>query len=233
MRDPVLLAFTIAITVGSYAVSRRVFLRSGNALLNPVFLSTSTIIAILLVLGLGAEQYASGKEVMTSLLGPATVALALPLYRNRHLLIERLPAVLLGIISGSISTIATGVILARAGALEKTIVLSLAPKSVTAPIAIEIADIIGGDPALTAAFVIATGILGSIIGPAVLSMVRVHDPVARGLAMGTTSHGQGTAIILAEGETQGAMSGVAMALAAIFTSFIAPLLIPWLVTVAG
>jgi putative effector of murein hydrolase len=89
---------------------------------------------------------------------------------------------------------------------------------------------VGGDQALTAAFVIATGMLGSMLGPWFLSKIRIHDPVTRGLAVGTVSHGQGTAMMLLEGETQGAVSGVAMALAAVFVSIIAPTLIPWLVS---
>jgi len=107
--------------------------------------------------------------------------------------------------------------------------VSLAPKSVTAPVAVEISRIVGGNQALTAAFVIATGVFGSMLGPWFLSQMHIHDPMARGLAVGTTSHGQGTAMMLHEGETQGALSGVAMALAAIFVSLIAPYTIPGLV----
>lgn len=229
MPDIGLIAFTIVITITAYGISRQIFLKTKNAVLNPVLLSTTAVIAILLALGITFEQYKPGKEIMTFLLGPATVALALPLYRNRRVLRETLGAIVLGVASGSFLTILAAVLLAKLGNLETTIVTSIAPKSVTAPIAIEIARITGGDAALTAAFVVATGTLGSVIGPGVLTLCKIYNPVARGLAMGTTSHGQGTAVILQEGETQGAMSGVAMALAAIFTSFIAPFLIPWLV----
>ena len=138
---------------------------------------------------------------------------------------------LAGIVSGSIVSIVSVMAAARAAGLEPSIVVSLAPKSVTAPVAVEITRLVGGDPALTAAFVIATGTLGSMVGPWFLSRMRIHDPVARGLAVGTAAHGQGTAMILQEGETQGALSGVALALSAAFTSFIAPVLIPWLVRI--
>jgi len=228
-----LVAFTIAITVVAYAASRHIHLKSKSAFLNPVVLSTAVIIAMLVTLGISAEQYGPGKEIMTSLLGPATVALAVQLYRNRHVLVTRWVAVGLGIVSGSVVTMSTVVELARGLGLERTIVVSLAPKSATTPIAIEIARTVGGNPSVTVAFVIATGMLGAMLGPGFLTLVGVRDPVARGVAMGTTSHGQGTAMILLEGETQGAMSGIAMALTAVVTAVIAPVLIPLLVNLGG
>jgi putative effector of murein hydrolase len=108
------------------------------------------------------------------------------------------------------------------------VLLSLGPKSVTVPIAVEISRLAGGEPTLTAAFVVATGMIGSILGPTLLSAVKVKNPVARGLALGTVSHGQGTAVALLEGETAGAMGGVAMAIAAVFTALIAPYYLPLL-----
>jgi predicted murein hydrolase (TIGR00659 family) len=224
-------AFTIALTAGTYALSRRAFLKYGYALLSPVFLSTLLIIGILRLAGISFEDYRPGQSLMTVLLGPAVVALALPLYRQRRALLQQLPAVLAGIVSGSIVSLVSVMAVARAAGLEPRIVVSLAPKSVTAPVAVEIARLVGGDPALTAAFVIATGTLGSMIGPWFLSRVRIQDPVARGLAVGTAAHGQGTAMMLQEGETQGALSGVALAVSATFTAFIAPVLIPWVMRI--
>jgi predicted murein hydrolase (TIGR00659 family) len=224
-------AFTIALTAGTYALSRRAFLKYGYALLSPVFLSTLLIIGILRLAGISFEDYRPGQSLMTVLLGPAVVALALPLYRQRRALLQQLPAVLAGIVSGSIVSLVSVMAVARAAGLEPRIVVSLAPKSVTAPVAVEIARLVGGDPALTAAFVIATGTLGSMIGPWFLSRVRIQDPVARGLAVGTAAHGQGTAMMLQEGETQGALSGVALSVSATFTAFIAPVLIPWVMRI--
>ena len=142
-------------------------------------------------------------------------------------------AVVVGIVTGSLESLVSGIAVARLARLDPVITMSLAPKSVTAAIAVEIASLLGGDEALTAAFVIATGALGSMLGPWFLSRIRIANPVARGLAVGTTAHGQGTAMMLHEGETQGALSGVAMALAAIFTSFVVPILVPWVVHVWG
>jgi predicted murein hydrolase (TIGR00659 family) len=230
MGDPAVVAFAVVLTVGIYALSRSAFLTYGYALLSPVFLSTLVIITVLSLCRIPFARYKPAEEIMTILLGPAVVALALPLYRQRHTILKMLPAVLAGVIGGSLVSLGAVVALARAAGLEKMIVVSLAPKSVTAPVAVEISRIVGGNEALTAAFVIATGVLGSMLGPWFLSQMHIHDPVARGLAVGTTAHGQGTAMMLQEGETQGALSGVAMALAAIFVSIVAPFAIPWLVT---
>jgi predicted murein hydrolase (TIGR00659 family) len=221
-------AFTVILTVALYVLSRKIYLKTQNALLAPLLLSTAAIIIILHYSGITFEEYKPGKDIMTFLLGPATVGLALPLYLNRSVLRESFVPILVGIACGSTATLTTAVVLARLGGLDSLIVASIATKSITAPIAIEVARIIGGDPAIAVAFVVFTGTLGSMIGAGFLSLCKINNPVARGLAMGVTAHGQGTATILHEGQTQGAMAGVAMALAAVFTSFIAPWYIPWL-----
>lgn len=229
--ESLIILFTIFITITGYVLSRNIFARYKHPLLNPVFLTTVIVITILLLTGLDFNDYKPGKEIMTFLLGPATVALALPLYKNRQYLWSGLIPILLGVGIGSLVNIVTVIVMAHLTSLEKAIVISLAPKSITAPIAIEVSKIIGGDPALAVVFVVATGMIGAIMGSSLLSLIRVKDPVARGLAIGTTSHGQGTAIALQEGETQGAMSGIAMALAAVFTSFAAPSIVPFLLRV--
>lgn len=228
MHDLKITAFTIVLTIVLYILSRKVYLKTQNPLVNPLLLSTTTIILVLHFMGITFEQYKPGKSIMTFLLGPATVALALPLYTNRHILRKSFGPILIGIGSGAISTLTTAVLLAKWSGLDALIVRSIAPKSVTAPIAIEIARITGGDPAIAVAFVIFTGTFGSIIGAGVLSLCKINDPVARGLAMGVTAHGQGTATILQEGQIQGAMSGIAMALSAVLVSFIAPFYLPLL-----
>ncbi len=228
MNNPAMTTFTIILTVVLYIISRKIWLKTQNALLAPLLLSTTAIILIFHYSGITFEQYKPGKAIMTFLLGPATVGLALPLYLNRSILRKSFVPILLGIICGSIATLTTAVVLAKMSGLDSVIVASIATKSITAPIAIEVARIIGGDPAIAVAFVVFTGTLGSMIGAGFLSLCRITNPVARGLAMGVTAHGQGTATILHEGQTQGAMAGVAMALAAVFTSFIAPFYITWL-----
>jgi predicted murein hydrolase (TIGR00659 family) len=222
----ILFALLALITVGAYLATRKLFLAYRHPLLNPVFLSTVVIIAFLKLMGLTLEDYRPAKDAMTFLLGPATVALALPLYHNRRVLGKHGVSVLSGVIAGSLTTMAAALIAGRVLQLDDGLLLSLGPKSVTVPIAVEIARLTGGEASLTAAFVVATGMIGSIMGPSLLTLCRVHGPVARGLALGTVSHGQGTAIALLESETAGAMGGVAMAIAAIFTAVVAPYYLP-------
>jgi len=231
MHDGAVTAFVIALTIVAYVVSREIFLRTRVTLLNPVFVSTIVIILVLFAFGIRGDQYQPGRELMTLLLGPATVALAVPLYRHRRLLVTYWTSIALGIVCGSVATIATVVLFARWASLDRMLVLAVAPKSVSTPVAIDIARILGTNISITAVLVVSTGMVGAIVGPRVLTALRISDPVARGVAIGTTSHATGTAAILQEGETQGAMSAVAMALTAIFTAFVGPFLIPWLLVV--
>ena len=231
IHDGAVTAFVIAVTIVAYVVSRDIFLRTRVTLLNPVFVSTIAIILVLFAFGIRGDQYQPGRELMTLLLGPATVALAVPLYRHRRLLVTYWTSIALGIVCGSVATIATVVLFARWASLDRMLVLAVAPKSVSTPVAIDIARILGTNMSITAVLVVSTGMVGAIVGPRVLTAVRISDPIARGVAIGTTSHATGTAAILQEGETQGAMSAVAMALTAIFTAFVGPFLIPWLLVV--
>ena len=229
MHDGAVTAFVIALTIVAYVVSREIFLRTRVTLLNPVFVSTIVIILVLFAFGIRGDQYQPGRELMTLLLGPATVALAVPLYRHRRLLVTYWTSIALGIVCGSVATIVTVVLFARWVSLDRMLVLAVAPKSVSTPVAIDIARILGTNMSITAVLVVSTGMVGAIVGPRVLTALRISDPIARGVAIGTTSHATGTAAILQEGETQGAMSAIAMALTAIFTAFVGPFLIPWLV----
>ena len=222
---PWVTAFSIGVTLGAYAVSRLVGRRYPSPLTTPVFFSTALIILALAPAGIGVSDYEPAKRIMTVLLGPATVALAVPLYKSRHALVQHtLPAVA-GLVVGSLVTLSAAILLARALALPDVIRASISIKSVTAPIAIELAPIIHGSPVLTAAFVIATGMIGAMFGPWLMNIIGIRDPLARGLALGTISHGQGTAQAVSEGELQGAAAGIAMGLAAVFTSRVAPIVV--------
>ncbi|NLI93545.1 MAG: LrgB family protein [Peptococcaceae bacterium] len=220
-----LILITIMITIGAYSLSRFINKRYPHPLLNVVFLSTAVIIFVFLAAGISFTQYQPGLNIMTFLLGPATVALAIPLYRNRKILSANFIPVVVGIVFGTTANIITTILAAEFLGLNKVMVVSLAPKSVTVPIAVSISKILEGDASLTSVFVIATGILGTFLTPFLLNLFKVTNPLARGIVYGTTAHGQGTAMALAEGSIQGSMSGVAMGLAAIYTSFAAPFLV--------
>jgi predicted murein hydrolase (TIGR00659 family) len=219
--------FAIVLTLAAYAGVRRLYLRFRHPLLNVVALGAGLIIATLVALGIPYGDYVPAKDIMTAPLGPATVGLAVPLYRYRGLLLRAAPAILGSVALGAFAAMLTAGLIAQLGGLPKDVVVSILPKGVSIPFAVEIAQIYEGIPALTAAFVVATGTLGSLIGGWLLSLARIRDPMARGLALGTVSHGQGTATALMEGEQQGALAGLAMILAGIFTAGFAPLAV-WL-----
>ncbi|HZG72692.1 MAG TPA: LrgB family protein [Chondromyces sp.] len=220
--------FSIIITLGAYLVSGIAARRYPSPWTTPVFFSTTIVIVVLVISGISYEAYTPAKDIMTYLLGPATVALAVPLYHNRAVLKERLLPAAAGLVLGTASTIVSAVLIAKFLNLSEDVAASAGAKSVTTPVAIEAAKIIGGDPALSAIFVMITGMFGAMFGPYVLSLMRVKDPFSRGLAIGTIAHGIGTAQAAAEGRLQGAVSGAAMGFAAIITSFILPWLFPFL-----
>ncbi len=215
----------MAVTISAYIFSRFLNKRYPNPFVNVVFISTALIIAVFWFLGVTMNEYQPARNILTYLLGPATVALAVPLYRSRKILSQNIVPVVAGIVFGTTVNIMTTVWIAKLLGLDELIVVSLAPKSVTVPIAVGISKAIEGDPTLTSIFVIATGLIGTLLTPLLLNLFKVKNPLARGIVYGTTAHGQGTAGALAEGNIQGSMSGVAMGLAAIYSSVATPFLV--------
>jgi len=211
-----------------YLGARWLSVRVLSPITTPLLTATIIIIMILYSLDITYEQYTPAKEWMTYLLGPATIALAVPLYNNRTVIMDRLIPAILGLIIGTLSTIISAVWLSKVLGLSETIQATSAVKAVTTPVAIEVVVLIGGDPALAAAFVIIAGIFGAVFGPAVLTLMKVSDPFTRGLSIGTVSHALGTTQAVREGPIQGAVSSMAMGFAAIFTSIILPWLYPLL-----
>ncbi|HEX8896382.1 MAG TPA: LrgB family protein, partial [Terriglobales bacterium] len=183
----------IGVTVLAYALSRFVGKRYPSPLTSPVFFSAPLVIAVVLLSGMQLSDYRPAKDIIVSLLGPATVALAVPLYKNRRTLLDNLLPATIGLALGSLSTLVIAAVIARLFDLPQVIRASVSIKSVTAPVAIELAPIVNGDSTLAAAFVIATGIIGAMLGPWLMDKAGIHASLARGLALGTISHGQGTA----------------------------------------
>jgi len=217
---------SVALTMLAYQACRSVNARFPSPLTNPIFLAVVGIMIVLALPGLEYLPYRHGTEPLIALLGPATAALAIPLYKNRAIVIAYFLPALSGMLCGAMATLVAAVVLAAGLGLAPILVRSIGIKSVTAPIAVELAPLIGGDPALTVALVVATGILGAMLGPWILDRAGVRHPVARGLALGTVSTGIGTAQAAMEGEIQGAVAGVAMGAAAVVVSMVAPILIP-------
>lgn len=194
----------------------------------PVFFSTAIIIVILLFSHVSYEEYTLAKDIMTYLLGPATVALAVPLYLNRSLLAKYFIPALMGLSIGTVATILSALYLAKMLHLANWMLTSISVKSVTIPVASEISKIIGADMILVAAIVMVTGMCGAMFGPWLMNRLHIHHPIARGLSLGAIAHGIGTAEAAKEGELQGAVAGVAMGLAAVLISTLLPFALPHL-----
>ncbi len=215
-----------ALTVALYALFWLVHRRRRTLATLPVVAVTVVLIVLLAAttadrLG-DLDAFERGTAPIGWLLGPSTVALAVPLARRRELLRQHLRAI--GAVAfGALLGVASAWGLARALRLSPAMVATLTPKSVTTPIAMPISERLGGIPTLTAAIVVVTGVLGAAFGPPLLDLMRVRDPVARGVALGTAAHGVGTSRAIGEGELQGASAGVAMVVAGIVTAIVAPL----------
>jgi predicted murein hydrolase (TIGR00659 family) len=218
--------FSIFLTVSAYFLSRKAANKFPSPLTSPVFLSTVIVISILLLLKIPYDEYVPAKGFMTYLLGPATVALAVPLYKQRMLIMANLLPAIAGLFAGTVSTILSAVILAKIMHLSNKILISLTIKSLTIPVATEVSTVIGADSLLVAAFVMVTGMCGAMVGPWLMDILKISQPFSRGLAIGTIAHGIGTAEAAREGELQGAVSGAAMGLAAVITSLTIPLILP-------
>jgi putative effector of murein hydrolase len=219
----------IALTLGCYALARKLNVRFPLPITNPVVTSVPLIIGVLLVCGIDYPGYLSGAGSISELLAPATVALALPLYRHRAVLGRYAASAIAGLCAGALSAMIAALLLAKWLSLGAAVYPALGVKSATAPIAVQLGPLVAAEPGLCAVLAIATGMTGAVLGPPVLNALAIHDPVARGLAYGTISHGIGTAQAAAEGELQGAVSGVAMGCAAVIVSLLAPHLLPWFV----
>jgi predicted murein hydrolase (TIGR00659 family) len=199
----------------------------GHPLANPVLLAVAVLVALLALTGTSYQTYFDGAQFVHFLLGPATVALAIPLYaqldRLRRMALPLLGALLVGSLTAALSAVAIGGLL---GASEAT-QLSLAPKSVTTPIAMGIAERIGGLPSLTAILVIATGILGAMGASFIYRALKIEDDAVRGFALGIASHGIGTARAFQESEQAGAFAALAMGLNGLMTALLLPVVMPW------
>lgn len=218
----------LTLTMLAYLAGVHLFTKSGQSpLLNPVLISVVLVILVLKLTDTDYQTYFQGAQFVHFLLEPATVALALPLYRQLGALRRSMLAVGAALVVGSMFAAASAMAIARSLGADSQTVLSMAPKSVTMPIAMGVAEQIGGLPSLTAALVLLTGICGAVIGPWVLDRVRVEDPRARGLAFGTAAHGIGTARALQESQIAGAFSGLAMGLNGLITALLVPLLAAW------
>lgn len=201
-----------------------------NTLFNPLLVSTVIIIAVLSVLGVDYDTFDKGASYLTYLLNPATVCLAVPLYRQFETLKANSGAIVLGILAGCISCAAVILLLAAVFALDGVLTVSLLPKSITTAIAIGLSEEIGGLSSVTVACVVITGIFGACIASALFKILKIEEPVAQGLATGTSAHAIGTSRALELGEIQAAMSSLAIVVTGIMTVIFVPLVAGFLIS---
>jgi predicted murein hydrolase (TIGR00659 family) len=217
--------FGVGITLGAYQLAIAAYEKTRWVFLQPVLVSMLTVIGILLACGLTFAEYNNSAAALTLFLGPTTVVLAVPLFVNLRRIRQLLwPILITLLVAGAFAT-ALGVGLAWLFGAEQIMLMSMAPKSVTSPIAMLVANQIGGIAALAAVFVMITGIIGAIIGPSLLKRVGVRHPAALGMALGMTAHAVGTARALQEGEECGAFSALAMSLMGVVTAVLLPMAI--------
>lgn len=216
-------AVLIALTFGIYIGSQWVQRATGLKVLNPILVTTALLMGYLLSLDISYDTYAQGGRMIEFWLKPAVVALGVPLYRQLRAIRRQLLPLLLSQLAGSVTGIVSVTLLARLLGATEEVVVSLAPKAVTTPIAMEISSAMGGIPSLTAAVVVCTGIFGGMAGFQIVKLSRIKSPIAGSLSVGTASHAVGTAAALERGERYGAFSSLGLTLNGLFTSLLAPL----------
>lgn len=219
----------LTLTLLAYQAACALHKRLGaHPLANPVALAIVLVVAVLVLTGTPYPTYFEGAQFVHFLLGPATVALAIPLHAQLPRLKALFGGSVLALFTGSVASVLSVWWIAKALGAEPRTLLSLAPKSVTTPIAMGISEKIGGLPSLTAILVILTGIIGAVIGPGLLRTSGIRDPAITGFALGMSAHGIGTARAFQLSDTAGAFSALAMGLNGVVTAVVVPVIVRWL-----
>lgn len=218
--------FGLAITLTAFVLAQQLQKRLGNSpLLQPVLIASIAIALFLYLTRIPVANYRQGANLVHHLLGPATVALAVPLYRQIGRIRASLVPVLGSILLGSVTAAGSAVGIARLLGASRLTLLSIAPKSVSTPIAIGVSEAIGGDPGRAVLCVVLTGILGAVTGAGFFRLLRIRDPRAAGIGLGVSAHGIGTSRALQMGETEGAFASLAMGLTGLVTAVLLPIFV--------
>ena len=215
--------FGVALSLCAYGLGVVVQKHVKCPLLNPLLVSAALIIALLVGAHIDYEVYNTGAKYLSYLLTPATVCLAVPLYEKLSLLRRDGAAVLTGVLAGVLTTLVSVLLLSTAFGLSHAEYVTLLPKSITTAIGMGVSEELGGHVTVTVAAIIATGMTGSTIAPWLCRLLKIHDPVAKGVAIGTASHAMGTSKAMEMGETEGAMSSLAIVVSGILTVAVVPL----------
>ena len=219
MSNPIIL---LAITFGIYYVARQIQKRTGWVVLNPILVTIVALIALLQLTGISYETYEQGGQYIDFWLKPAIVALGVPLYQNLGQIRRQLLPILMSQLVGCLVGLVSVTLIASALGASHEVIVSLAPKSVTTPIAMEVCKTSGGIPSLTAAIVVIVGLFGAIFGFKILEVWHVRNPFSQGISMGTAAHAVGTSRAMEKGETYGAYSSLGLILNGVLTALLTP-----------
>ena len=219
MSNPIIL---LAITFGIYYVARQIQKWTGWVVLNPILITIAALIALLQLTGISYETYEQGGQYIEFWLKPAIVALGVPLYQNLGHIRRQLLPILMSQLVGCLVGIVSVTLIASALGASHEVIVSLAPKSVTTPIAMEVCKTSGGIPSLTAAIVVIVGLFGAIFGFKILEVWHVRNPFSQGISMGTAAHAVGTSRAMEKGETYGAYSSLGLILNGVLTALLTP-----------
>jgi len=217
--------FGIIISIVAFEIGLIINRKTKLSILNPLIIAVGLIIAFLSIFDIDYEVYNKGGSMISFLLGPATVVLAVPLYKQIEKLKKEKAPILIGILVGSLTGILSIYFLSKLFGLDEILTLSLIPKSVTAAISMEVSKQINGIPALTVAATVVTGITGNVLWPYISKIFHINDDVATGISLGTGAHAVGTAKAMELGEVEGGMSSLAIGVAGLITVILAPLLV--------
>lgn len=219
MSNPIIL---LAITFGIYYVGRQIQKRTGWVVLNPILITIVALIALLQLTGISYETYEQGGQYIDFWLKPAIVALGVPLYQNLGQIRRQLLPILMSQLVGCLVGLVSVTLIASALGASHEVIVSLAPKSVTTPIAMEVCKTSGGIPSLTAAIVVIVGLFGAVFGFKILEVWHVHNPFSQGISMGTAAHAVGTSRAMEKGEIYGAYSSLGLILNGVLTALLTP-----------
>nr|WP_275900689.1 LrgB family protein [Paenibacillus periandrae] len=218
----------LIITIAVYGLAKRLYRAVPKVYLSPLLLTPTVVMLVLLLTGIPYETYHIGTEWLSEMIGPATVAMAVPLYKHLAILKKHALTIMVSVCFGSSLAIVSSVWLAKELHLQNQIIDSLAVRSTTTPIAMAVTEMLGGTPAITAIFVLMTGLFGMIVGPLIIRLCRIEHEIARGVLFGTSAHTAGTSKAFEFSVVSGSISSVAMMVTAFFTLGTAPLVLLWL-----
>ena len=207
----------VLLSIGAYAIGMLLKRKTGWSILNPLLVSIVLIIAFLLVTGLPYQTYSEGADIISYMLTPATICLAVPLYQQVELLKKNYKAVLAGILSGVFSSMITILVLALLFGFDHASYVTFLPKSITTAIGMGVSQELGGYVSVTVVVIVLTGVIGNVIADRVLGFLHIEEPIAKGVAIGSASHAIGTARAMEMGQVEGAMSGLSIVVSGIMT----------------